>query len=102
MYLHIVMMAFNKEITAGLRDQIELCFQGIPRQCDGVVRFELVENQSHTSASYTHALISIFSSEQALDAYRTSAAHANLMSELGPHIKDIVVLDSILRPGKPF
>ena len=43
----------------------------------------LAHAQSHyLSANYTHALISVFSSEQALDAYRTSASHANLMSEL--------------------
>ncbi len=97
MYLHIVMMAFNKEVTAPLREQIEKVFQNIPRECDGVVRFELVENRSHTSAAYTHALLSVFSSELALEGYRTGAAHSKLMAELGPHIKEIVVLDSVLR-----
>jgi quinol monooxygenase YgiN len=94
------MMAFNQEMSADLRNQIEMCFQDIPRQCEGVERFDLVDNRSRTSASYTHALLSVFSSEGALDAYRVSDAHANLMAQLGPHIKEIVVLDSFLRSGQ--
>ncbi len=96
MYLHVVMMAFNKEVSASFRLQIETCFKDIADECQGVVRFDLVNNQSRTSPSYTHALLSVFSDETALDAYRTSAAHNRLMTQLGPHIDKIVVLDSSL------
>lgn len=97
MYLHIVMMAFNKEVTPSLRTQVEDCFQAVLRDCEGVVRFDLVDNQSRTSASYTHALLSVFANEATLAAYRSSAAHDRLTAELGPHIKEVVVLDSRLK-----
>ena len=96
MYLHIVMMAFNTEVTAALHESIEQCLADTRDQCEGVLRFELVRNQSQTSARYSHALLSVFASEQALDAYRTSAAHEAMMARLGRHIAQIVVLDSPL------
>ena len=96
MYLHVVMMAFNQEVSASFRSQIETCFKGIADECEGVARFDLVDNQSRTSPAYTHALVSVFSDEAALDSYRTGAAHDRLMTQLGPHINEIVVLDSSL------
>ena len=96
MYLHTVMMAFNKEITGALRAQIDAYFNDIPSQCDGIERFDFVDNMSLTSKGYTHALVSVFTSEKALDAYRISAAHDQLMTELTPHLKEILVLDSDL------
>ncbi|MFC4520205.1 Dabb family protein [Cupriavidus pinatubonensis] len=94
------MMAFNKQITTAIRRRIEECFENVGRDCEGVKRFDLVDNQSQTTTRYTHALLSIFSSEQMLNAYRSSAAHDNLMAELGPHIEEIVVLDSNLTQGE--
>ncbi|WP_434717180.1 Dabb family protein (plasmid) [Paraburkholderia sp. A2RO-4L] len=90
------MMAFNKEISPSLRTQFEKWFQNTARDCDGVERFDFVDNQSRTSASYSHALVSVFSSKQALDAYRASAAHSKMMAELGYYIKEIAVLDTDL------
>lgn len=96
MYLHIVMMAFNDAMNPFLRQCIEQCFNTIRNDSKGVVRFELLDNQSHTSTHYTHALLSIFTSKQALDTYRTGAAHAQMMKTLTPHIAQIEVLDSVL------
>lgn len=87
MYLHIVIMAFNKKMTASLRTKIEQSARNIPHDCEGVERFELVDNQSRTSASYTHALVSVFSSGQALDAYRTSAGHSKQWRNWSPTSK---------------
>ncbi len=96
MQLHIVMMAFHQAVSPELRQRMEQCFNTIRTQCQGVLRFELVDNQSHTSADYTHALLSVFTSEQALQDYREGAAHAQMLEVLGPHIARIVVLDSAL------
>lgn len=96
MYLHIVMMTFNKELTPPLKDQLEIRFKRIPAQCDGIERFDFVDNMSRSSKGYTHALVSVFSSQKACDDYRVSAAHENLMIDLQPHIKEILVLDSVL------
>ena len=96
MYLHTVMMSFNKEMTAALRAQIESFFNGIPVQCKGIERFDFVDNMSRLAKGYTHALVSVFSSEETLDTYRLSAAHDKLMTELAPHLKEILVLDGAL------
>lgn len=99
MVLHVVMMAFRHEMGAALRERVEQCFADIRRQCAGVMRFDLVDNRSRTSADYPHALLSVFASEQALEAYRTGAAHDEMMAVLGPHIARIVVLDTVLNQG---
>jgi quinol monooxygenase YgiN len=97
MYLHIVMMALKEPMTAALRERMEQCFDTIRRGCEGVARFELLDNHSRTSPDYSHALLSLFTSQQALDAYRTGAAHEAMMAAIGPHIARIVVLDSAWR-----
>lgn len=101
MYLHVVMLAFNQELSSSLRSRIEDCLRSVPRTCAGVERFALLDNHSRTSARYTHALLSVFSTERALDAYRGSAAHDQLLEVLGPHIQEIVVLDSVLAQDLP-
>lgn len=100
MYLHVVLMAFNQEVTASLSSRVEARFDVIARTCPGVMRFELLRNASRTSPDYSHALLSVFSSEEALDAYRVSPAHDELMAELGPYVRTIVVLDSVLPPER--
>lgn len=100
MYLHVVMLAFHQPVTAAVRKKMESCFEAVRRECEGLVRFELVDNHSRTSASYTHALLSVFSHEEAFESYRISPAHHRLMADLGPHIKEIVVLDTYLEQGE--
>ncbi len=97
MYLHVVMIAFNKEITASLRTQIKQCFQNTAQNCIGLERFNFVDNCSRTSTYFTHAIVSIFSNEHALEIYRTSTAHNKMMEGLHQHIKEIVVLDTDLK-----
>lgn len=99
MYLHIVMMSFHQAVTPALREQIQALFESMRCQCEGMVRFDLMDNQSRTSAAFSHALLSVFSSVKHLDAYRTSAVHARLMDVLGPLVKQIVVLDTDLVAG---
>lgn len=98
--MHVVMLAFNKPVTSALKTQMENRFQAVRRECKGLIRFELVDNQSRTSASFTHALLSVFSDEEALDSYRASAAHDRLLAELGRHINEIIVLDARLEQGE--
>lgn len=100
MYLHIVMMSFSAEVTAAFRAQLENSLHAVRRECEGVVRFDLVDNHSRTSAAYSHALLSVFTDLEALDSYRTGAAHDRLMAEIGLHIREIVVLDSVLEKGQ--
>lgn len=96
MYLHVVLMAFNKTVTTDLRNQITAEFRSMPHKCEGLLRFDLIDNESRTSANYTHGLLSVFASANHFEAYRVGQAHTALMETLKPHIKDIVVLDSEL------
>ena len=92
-------MAFHQAVNPNLRQHIEQCFDSIRKECEGVVRFELLDNQSRTSTNYTHALFSTFTSEQALESYRNGSAHTRMMEVLSAHIAQIVVLDSTLDEG---
>lgn len=87
-------------MTPASRKQIQALFESMRDQCEGIVRFDLVDNQSHTSADFSHALLSVFSSLEHLNAYRTSAAHTRLMDALAPKVRHIVVLDTDLATGQ--
>ena len=99
MYLHIVMMAFKSAPGATLLHTLQQNFAKVQQDCPGIAAFRLVENQSKTSAQYTHALYSVFSDLPALDAYRHSPAHDAMMVDLKPFVDHIVVLDSPLDVG---
>ena len=96
MYLHIVLMAPHAPIKPELASTLDHAFIRIRQECPGIERFEWVPNLSRSSARYSHALLSVFRSQEALDAYRESDAHQARLEAITPHIQDIVVLDSVL------
>lgn len=96
MYLHVVLLRLNEEMTPALHERLETILQRTALRCEGIESFRLVHNESANSAGHTHALLSLFSNRQALDAYRESEAHAQMTRDIHPHIRQIIVLDSPL------
>ena len=96
MYLHIVLMAPHSPVSPDFVPKLEQSFVRIRQECAGLERFEWVPNLSRSSARYSHALLSVFSTQEALDSYRDSQAHQAMLDAIGPYIQDIVVLDSLL------
>ena len=96
MYLHIVLMAPHTPLSPELLPKLEQAFERIRQDCAGVERFEWVPNLSLSSARYSHALLSVFSTADALNEYRGSNAHQAMLDAIAPHIQDIVVLDTVL------
>lgn len=101
MYLHIVLMAPRTPVSPELAPKLDQAFIRIRQQCPGIERFEWVPNLSRSSARYSHALLSVFHTQEALDAYRESDAHQAMLDSIAPHIQDIVVLDSALEENLP-
>ncbi len=96
MYLHIVLMAPHTPISPEFLPKLNLAFRRIRKECSGIERFEWVPNLSQSSARYSHALLSVFTTQTALDTYRSSEAHQAMLDAIAPHIQDIMVLDSLL------
>ncbi|WP_232466862.1 Dabb family protein, partial [Alcaligenes faecalis] len=101
MYLHIVLMAPHTPVSPELAPKLDQAFIRIHQECPGIERFEWVPNLSRSSARYSHALLSVFRTQEALDAYRQSDAHQAMLDAIAPHIQDIVVLDSVLEANLP-
>lgn len=101
MYLHIVLMAPHTPLSPELVPKLDHAFIRIRQECPGIERFEWVPNLSRNSARYSHALLSVFRTQDALDAYRESDAHQAMLDTITPHIQDIVVLDSVLEANLP-
>ncbi len=101
MYLHIVLMAPHTPLSPELVPKLEQAFEHIRQTCAGIERFEWVSNLSLNSARYSHALLSVFSTADALNSYRSSEAHQAMLDAIAPYIQDIVVLDSVLEHNLP-
>lgn len=101
MYLHIVLMAPHTPVSPELELKLDQAFIRIHQECSDIERFEWVPNLSRSSARYSHALLSVFRTQGALDAYRQSDAHQAMLDAIAPHIQDIVVLDSVLEKSLP-
>ncbi|OSZ41653.1 Dabb family protein [Alcaligenes faecalis] len=101
MYLHIVLMAPHTPLSPELVPKLNHAFIRIRQECPGIERFEWVPNLSRSSARYSHALLSVFRTQDSLDAYRESDAHQAMLDAIAPHIQDIVVLDSVLEANLP-
>ena len=85
MYLHIVLMAPHTPVSPELAPKLDQAFIRIHQECSGIERFEWVPNLSRSSARYSHALLSVFRTQEALDAYRQSDAHQAMLDAIAAH-----------------
>jgi len=92
---HAVYFAYNDDTTPEQIEVIETAFAKLPSQIDGIKGFEMGINSSPEGINkgLTHAYLLTFHSDAARDAYLPHPAHKAFGKIVGPHLKDVMVVD---------
>jgi len=92
---HAVYFAYNDDTTPAQIAEIESAFANLPSQIDGIKGFEKGVNSSPEGINkgLTHAYLLTFHSDAARDAYLPHPAHKAFGEIVGPHLKDVMVVD---------
>ncbi|MFK8058377.1 MAG: Dabb family protein [Saprospiraceae bacterium] len=92
---HAVYFAYNDDTTPAQIEEIETAFAKLPSQIDGIEGFEMGVNSSPEGINkgLTHAYLLTFHSDAARDAYLPHPAHKAFGEIVGPHLKDVTVID---------
>lgn len=92
---HAVYFAYTDDTTPEEIEIIETAFAKLPSQIDGIKGFEMGVNSSPEGLNkgLTHAYLLTFHSDAARDAYLPHPAHKAFGDIVGPHLKDVLVVD---------
>lgn len=92
---HAVYFAYTDDTTPEEIEVIETAFAKLPSQIDGIKGFEMGVNSSPEGLNkgLTHAYLLTFHSDAARDAYLPHPAHKAFGDIVGPHLKDVLVVD---------
>ncbi|THH41833.1 Dabb family protein [Neolewinella litorea] len=92
---HAVFFAFKDDATPAQIDSVQQAFSALPEQIEQIRDFEWGVNNSPEGLNkgFTHAFFLTFHSEADRDAYLPHPAHQEFGRILGPHLKDVFVVD---------
>ena len=82
MVRHIVLFKIKDEFRAEIPDMVEK-FYGMKGKIEGLVNLEAGADFLHSDRSYDVALITEFSSREALEAYQTHPVHLPVKRRMG-------------------
>ena len=82
MVRHIVLFKIKDEFRAEIPDMVEK-FYGMKGKIEGLVNLEAGADFLHSDRSYDVALITEFSSREALEAYQTHPVHLPVKKRMG-------------------
>jgi hypothetical protein len=94
MFYHIVLMSFATEADADFFAKAETYVKRVKAECADVVSYFMTENAVNRSDGLTHAIIGMFATSAAHDAYQVSAAHQEMKAFMTARMARIVVLDA--------
>jgi len=94
---HAVYFAYNDDTTVEQIAEIETAFAKLPSQIEEIKGFEMGLNSSPEGLNkdLTHAYLLTFHSDAGRDAYLPHPAHKAFGEIVGPHLKDLMVIDAI-------
>lgn len=92
---HVVYFSFKEESSPEDVQAVIDAFRGLQDEIDGIKGFEWGVNSSPEGLNkgLTHAFTLTFHSEADRDAYLPHPAHQRFGEILGPHLKDVTVID---------
>jgi len=92
---HVVLFSFKEESSASDIAKVEEAFIGLPAKIPQIIDFEWGTNNSPEGLNkgLTHCFFLTFESEADRDIYLPHPAHKEFGSVLGPHLKDVTVVD---------
>ena len=97
---HVVLFAFKESSTDTDIAKIVEAFRGLPKKISQIKDFEWGTDISPEGKAqgYTHCFFVTFASEADRDAYLPHPAHQDFVSIVGPHVKDVCVVDYWAKP----
>jgi quinol monooxygenase YgiN len=104
MFYHIVMMRLSERADAAFHARVEAYAERVRRECRGLLHYDYGSNLADRGGGYDRAMLSVFESSSAHDAYQVSPVHQEMKAYMTPFIADLVVCDSdcpLPVPGDP-
>ena len=92
---HVVLFAFTQETTPEEVKQIEQAFAALPSKIDTIQDFEWGTDVSEENKAqgFTHCFLVTFGDEQGRATYLPHPAHQDFVTLVGPHLKNVLVID---------
>lgn len=100
---HLVLFQFKDGTSDRDLGNILDAFEGLPAQIPGITGFQWGVNNSPEGLArgFTHGFMITFKDTAARDAYLPHEAHKRFGAVLGPHLKDVFVLDLSVDKSPP-
>lgn len=92
MFHHVVMLSLAN-VDAAFHARVEAYARRMPLEVRGIQSYAYGRNAADRSKGYDWAVIGVFESSAAHDAYQLSPLHQELKAFMTPHIAEIVVCD---------
>ncbi len=99
MFYHIVMLRFDDQAGPDFHARVADYAARVRRECAGVIRYDYGVNAAARGKGCSHAVLSLFESSAAHDAYQASPAHQEMKAFMMPRIAEIVACDA--EPPEP-
>ena len=99
---HAVLFSFKEESYPDGVAEVEAAFAALPGKIPEILDFEWGTNNSPEGINrgYTHMFFLTFASEADRDVYLPHPDHKAFGEVLGPHLKDVLVLDYWAKAGE--
>lgn len=92
MFHHVVMLRLTN-VDDAFHARVDEYARRMPREVRGIESYAYGRNAADRGKGYDWAVIGVFESSAAHDAYQLSPLHQELKAFMTPHIAEIVVCD---------
>ncbi len=96
-YRHVVLFAFNEDVSPQQIKEIEVAFGKLPKQIDTIIDFEFGTNVSpeNLNDGLTHCFFVTFKNKAGLEVYLPHPAHKEFVELVQGKLAKVVVVDYV-------
>ena len=98
-YRHVVLFAFNEDVTKEQIKEVEVAFGNLPKEIDTIIDFEFGTNVSpeNINDGLTHCFFVTFKNKAGLEVYLPHPAHEKFVALVKGKLAKVVVVDYIAK-----
>ena len=98
-YRHVVLFAFNEDVTKEQIKEVEVAFSNLPKKIDTIIDFEFGTNVSpeNINDGLTHCFFVTFKDKAGLEVYLPHPAHEKFVALVKGKLAKVVVVDYIAK-----
>ena len=98
-YRHVVLFAFNEDVTKEQIKEVEVAFGNLPKKIDTIIDFEFGTNVSpeNINDGLTHCFFVTFKDKAGLEVYLPHPAHEKFVALVKGKLAKVVVVDYIAK-----